>query len=669
MVRRTTFSQRRSEKTKPVALRSWLPVPKRKSRMMVSILLGTLVAAIALKSYETPRIEDGQVIKDNVAVVGIDDANIFFTYARNIAHGYGAVYNVEGERVEGFSSPLFTFLCAGILLFTDHVEIAVLLLNTGLLVVVLIGVQEFLHTTLCVDGSQVAAVAETEDRITPRQYAFLNWSTSLLLWTWIIGSPQYVIWTTITLMDVGLWATVFVVGTLEVVKAAQYQPRRMLQDWRVMVCIVLMSCTRSEGIYFCLVWILILGWVRRRRFAPAAGKVRACLASVVGPLLAYCLINAVVIGGRYFYFGYPFPNTYYAKVSPELFYNFKLGLGYALEFVITQPWVIPVVLIVLWWSARLVRGQSCDETAPRYLSSPVMITASLAAICLFALACPVLAGGDHFAYSRFFQPIWPVLGLVAVLTYRRLLLQQRFASALAPWRIVFLAVLLGGTFLFAQQPTWLNLLKTRGHNTQMRHDFRLAIGGRALGDLLNGFMQRMELNVDVPTNSEFSDQISDLDSPAPMSLGTLTTGGVGYTYVGRKFDMLGLNNVSMAHSAGDRRGNKNHAAFNKDVFFELMPDMFAAQLSAGDDQIPRQLAKIFPFNFSFWQASLKNLDQDQRFVDAYTAVAITLFVQDVTTNQQSTRIITAWMRKEVLANIKLRTMSYRIKIISNQRGE
>ena len=203
----------------------------------------------------------------------------------------------------------------------------------------------------------------------------------------------------------------------------------------------------------------------------------------------------------------------------------------------------------------------------------------------------------------------------------------------------------------------------------MRHDFRLAIGGRALGDLLNGFMQRIELNVDVPTNSEFSDQISDLDSPAPMSLGTLTTGGVGYTYVGRKFDMLGLNNVSMAHSAGDRRGNKNHAAFNKDVFFELMPDMFAAQLSAGDDQTPRQLAKIFPFNFSFWQASLKNLDQDQRFVDAYTAVAITLFVQDVTTNQQSTRIITAWMRKEVLANIKLRTMSYRIKIISNQRGE
>jgi hypothetical protein len=623
---------------------------------MVSILLGTLVAAIALKSYETPREDAGQVVKDNVAVVGIDDANIFFTYARNIAHGHGAVYNVGGERVEGFSSPLFTLLCTSILFFTDHVEIAVLLLNTALLVVVLIAVQEFLHTTLCVDGAQVVTDEQTEDRITARQYAFLNWSTSVLLWAWILGSPQYVIWTTITLMDVGLWAAVFVVGTLEVVKATRYQPQRLLQDWRVMICVALMLSTRSEGMYFCLVWILVLGWVRRRRFAHAAGTVQACLVSVAGPLLAYCLINALIIGGRYLYFGYPFPNTYYAKVSPELFYNLKLGLGYALEFVITQPWVIPVVLIVLWWSTRLLRGQGYDETGPRYLPAPVMTTASLAAICLLALACPVLTGGDHFDYSRFFQPIWPVLGLVGVVTYRSLSLRRSFASALAPRQIVFLLALLSGTILFAQQPTWLNLLKTRGHNTQMRHDFTLAIRGRALGDLLNKFMKRIEFNADAVPDTQ------------PMSLGTLTTGGIGYTYAGRKLDLLGLNNVSMAHSAGDRRGNKNHAAFNRDVFFELMPDLFAAQFSAGDDQIPEQTANMFPFKLSFWQASLQHLEQDQRFTDAYLPVAIILFVQDATTKKQSTRIITAWIRKEVLASIKLRTSSYWVEVIVNQRG-
>ena len=657
MARRTTFSQRSSEKTQPVAPRIWLPVPKRKSRIMVSILLGTLVAAVALKSYETPREEAGQVVKDNVAVVGIDDANIFFTYARNIAQGHGAVYNVGAERVEGFSSPLFTLLCTSILLFTDHVEIAVLLLNTGLLVVVLIAVQEFLHTTLCVDGTQFVTDEQSEDRITARQYAFLNWSTSVLLWVWILGSPQYVIWTTITLMDVGLWAAVFVVGTLEVVKATRYQPQRLLQDWRVMACIALMLSTRSEGMYFCLVWILVLGWVRRRRFALTAGKVQACLASVVGPLLAYFLITTLMIGGRYLYFGYPFPNTYYAKVSPELFYNLKLGIGYALEFVMTQPWVIPAVLIALWWSAKLLRGQGCDETGPRYLPAPMMTTASLAAICSLSLVCPVLTGGDHFDYSRFFQPMWPVLGLVGVVTYRSLSLRRIFASALAPQQIVFSLAVLSGTILFAQQPTWIELLKTRGHDTQMRHDFILAIRGRALGDLLNGFMQRVEYHAgSVPV------------SQAPMSLGTLTTGGVGYTYAGRKLDLLGLNNVSMAHSAGDRRGNKNHAAFNKDVFFELMPDLFAAQFSAAGDQIPERTANVFPFKFSFWQVSLQHLEQDSRFSDAYLPVTIFLFVQDATTKKQSTRIITAWIRKEVLASIKLQTASYRVEVIVNQRG-
>jgi len=140
--------------------------------------------------------------------------------------------------------------------------------------------------------------------------------------------------------------------------------------------------------------------------------------------------------------------------------------------------------------------------------------------------------------------------------------------------------------------------------------------------------------------------------------------------------MLGLNNVSMAHSAGNRRGIKNHAAFNKEVFFKLLPDLFAPHLSTVGKPIPEQAANIFPFKLrerkkkpSFWQVSLKHLDQDPRFVDTYAAVAIALFVQDPTTKKQSIRIITAWMRKEVLANIKLRTTSYRVEVIANQLGE
>ena len=37
-------------------------------------------------------------------IVGAEDANIFFRYARNLAEGHGVVFNPGGERVEGITS-------------------------------------------------------------------------------------------------------------------------------------------------------------------------------------------------------------------------------------------------------------------------------------------------------------------------------------------------------------------------------------------------------------------------------------------------------------------------------------------------------------------------------------------------------------------------------------
>jgi hypothetical protein len=41
-----------------------------------------------------------------------DDAGISYTYARNLALGHGLVLNPAGERVEGYSNPLWVFLLA-----------------------------------------------------------------------------------------------------------------------------------------------------------------------------------------------------------------------------------------------------------------------------------------------------------------------------------------------------------------------------------------------------------------------------------------------------------------------------------------------------------------------------------------------------------------------------
>src|SRR5690606_23471737 len=44
--------------------------------------------------------------------VGIDDANIYFTYAKNISEGHGFVFNPDGEKVEGFTSLLWVLICS-----------------------------------------------------------------------------------------------------------------------------------------------------------------------------------------------------------------------------------------------------------------------------------------------------------------------------------------------------------------------------------------------------------------------------------------------------------------------------------------------------------------------------------------------------------------------------
>src|SRR6476659_1768855 len=47
-------------------------------------------------------------------VVTLDDAYITFRYARHLADGYGlGAWNRTGERVEGYSSLLWTLLLAG----------------------------------------------------------------------------------------------------------------------------------------------------------------------------------------------------------------------------------------------------------------------------------------------------------------------------------------------------------------------------------------------------------------------------------------------------------------------------------------------------------------------------------------------------------------------------
>ena len=77
------------------------------------------------------------------SLIGVDDAQIYLVYMQNLADGYGFVYNVGGEYVEGFTSLLWTLIGALIALVHLPLEYTLLSINV-LLIAFLLWVMEAL---------------------------------------------------------------------------------------------------------------------------------------------------------------------------------------------------------------------------------------------------------------------------------------------------------------------------------------------------------------------------------------------------------------------------------------------------------------------------------------------------------------------------------------------
>lgn len=109
--------------------------------------------------------------------------------------------------------------------------------------------------------------------------------------------------------------------------------------------------------------------------------------------------------------------------------------------------------------------------------------------------------------------------------------------------------------------------------------------------------------------------------PKP-SIGRLWAGGYAYGYEGATVDLLGLNNTTMAHATREKVGLKNHAAFNKDAFYKIAPDLIGCVPL--QDTTNYVMAENTPhFNQNFENNVLKRIFLDSPFIRLYTPVIIT----------------------------------------------
>ena len=416
-------------------------------------------------------------------LTGIDDADIFFVYARNLSEGHGFVYNDGGEFVEGFTSLLWTLICAVLFQFFNHIE-----LPLGILLVLFGGI----GVCSCL-------------RRTEQQGLYL-----LLL----ASVPGWFAWCQVTLMETGLWCLIITLLGLAVAE------RRI---WAVTALLPLMVLTRPES----MLWggwavLLVLVFSERGRR----------LKSMVGPVFSYSATLILLIGFRVYYFGYPVPNTYYAKVSESLISNIGSGLSYFAGYVFSGPVVLGALLLLPLLGSKAAFSERQEWS----------FSDRLAAFLLPGIGIPILVGGDHFGAFRFYQPLWPLLCLIVVMEW------ANFRKHCRPWLVV-----LG--LCFAVGGGWA-LFPLYG---KLAHEFRIAEEGRAHGTAL-------------------VQMFSDLERWPTVAV--ITAGGHKFSYPGHVYDLMGLNSTEMAHAPGNRGGYKNHTGFNRDVFYRWQPDM----LLCGDSE-------------------------------------------------------------------------------------
>ena len=267
------------------------------------------------------------------------------------------------------------------------------------------------------------------------------------------------------------------------------------------VLCALSAMTRPEAVVvFGVSWIsCVILSERKWRDAVIAG-------------LAFSLIFGSFLLWRHSYYGYFLPNTYYAKVDHFGLSLLIRGARYYLLFGLPNFLLfVPVIFVFLKPNPKTV-----------YICSLALV------YCLSV----ALEGGDHYAASRLFVPVVPLLALLWCHS-------ETIRTGISPAITTALMVLitfLGGFFF-------------RGHEA-----FETAAGGPRARSIATW------LTAHVPSNT---------------LIATMSVGVVPYYSNLPTLDLLGLVDSHISHSGvPQKRGKSGHEKFDNDYVMKRRPGVF-----------------------------------------------------------------------------------------------
>ena len=320
-------------------------------------------------------IKIGFVIVGLYAVVSrlwaAEDAYITFRYIDNFLHGYGLVYNI-GDRVEGFTHPLWLFIVTIPAALGISIRASALLLSLGLTFASLLFLTFRGRDT---NGKAVAlplalVLLLTHTGFRDFSVSGLEFPLVCLLMVWLYQSYQ----------QHDLLGRPYLHGTL----------------------LALLYLSRPELALLIVSFYAVLAWRIAQSYLRPRGE---SIAAIWKGVWQFSLPIIAIAGGyhlfRWFYYDAFLPNTFYAKAGSDAYWD--AGIKYFVHFWHYSPILLIACVgwLVMIAVSRKFRAQALGS------ARRIVMLAQAALLTLYVIRL----GGDFMAF-RFLLPVMVILVLL-----------------------------------------------------------------------------------------------------------------------------------------------------------------------------------------------------------------------------------------------------------------
>ncbi len=409
----------------------------------------------------------------------VDDAYISFRYAKNLADGHGLVFN-PGERVEGYTNFLWVILSALSFLFSLAPETVVRIIGM-----------------LCGLGTIAAIIHfSPADKCFPQ----LLWMPALFL----AVSPPFAVWATGGL-ETPLFAFLITLGVLLAADGVQKERFPISSA----VFLALASLTRPEGVLIAAIVSVSAFLIMKKN---SGFRKKWLLWNIV-----FAAIFLPYFIWRLSYYGFIFPNSYYAKVDVGGS-QLKRGFFYLHGFLkITGYWLLTAFVGFIWVKRK------------KYLWV-------LSVVILLFILYIIYVGGDGLPMFRFFAPLTGLIFLLIAWSLSGIFEKiQKWKSG----RTIITAILLA-SWIFS-----------------MAHAFR--------GPAFDYVMQDI---YEVSSWKKIGLWFREHAEPGD-SIAVIPAGAIPYFSELKTIDMLGINDLTIGHKATHEMGRMQAGHEKHDVEYVL----------------------------------------------------------------------------------------------------